>query len=71
LVLKAGPFQGHAALEDLAPAKRVLFVDEAVEYGWIVGFGEWCVMEPGINAVQEDIDEIGAGPVALAGATEG
>jgi hypothetical protein len=71
LVLEARPFEGHAALEDLPPADGVLFVDETMECRWIIKFVERDVVEPRIEAVQQDVDEVRTSQLPFEGGAKG
>ena len=55
LILESGPFRGHAALEDLAPAQQGLFVNEALVHNRVLHFVKWCFVDPGIDAIEEDV----------------
>ena len=65
-ILESSPFIGHSALEELPPSELRLLIDKSMERGWVCSFVDGAGVEPGCQAFNQDVDEVGAGIEAFA-----
>jgi hypothetical protein len=61
VILKAQPLRAEAAIEELAPTDAGLLMNKVGVDWWKLGEVGICVVQPCLEAVEEDILKMGSG----------